>query len=60
MNHRKHIIHEEIFTSVNLLPKYMRNGPGIINKVTYVVSAFFAPARYMVVKIACSYSEVFL
>jgi hypothetical protein len=23
--------------SVNLLPKYLRNRPGIINKVTYIV-----------------------
>jgi hypothetical protein len=37
MNHEKHVIAEEVFTSVNLFPKYMRNGLGIINNVTYIV-----------------------
>jgi hypothetical protein len=37
MNHEKHVIAEEVFTSVYLFPKYMRNDPGIINNVTYIV-----------------------
>jgi hypothetical protein len=37
MNNKKYIILEEVFTSVNLLAKYMRNRSGIINKVTHIV-----------------------
>jgi hypothetical protein len=37
MNHRKSVIPEKVFTSTNLLPEYLRNRPGIINKVTYIV-----------------------
>jgi hypothetical protein len=37
MNNGKHLIPEEVFTSANLLPKYVRNRMGIINKVAYIV-----------------------
>jgi hypothetical protein len=37
MNHEKHVIHEEVFTYVNILPKYLSNMPEIINKITYIV-----------------------
>jgi hypothetical protein len=37
MNHRKHVIPEKVFTSTNLLPKYLRNRSWIINKVKYIV-----------------------
>jgi hypothetical protein len=37
MNHEKHVIPEKVFTYANLLSKYLRNRPGIINKVTYTV-----------------------
>jgi hypothetical protein len=37
MNHEKQVIPEEIFMSMNLLPKYLRIRSGIINKVTYIV-----------------------
>jgi hypothetical protein len=37
MNHGKYVIYEEVFTYVNLLPKYLRNMLEIINKITYIV-----------------------
>jgi hypothetical protein len=37
MNHEKNVIPEEVFTSANLFPKYLRNGLGIINNVAYIV-----------------------
>jgi hypothetical protein len=37
MNHEKHVIHEKVFTYANLSSKYLRNRPGIINKVTYTI-----------------------
>jgi hypothetical protein len=37
MNHEKHVIHEEVSTYVNILPKYLSNMLEIINKITYIV-----------------------
>jgi hypothetical protein len=37
MNYGIHVIPEEIFKSMNILPKYMRNMSRIINKVTYII-----------------------
>jgi hypothetical protein len=38
MNHGKHVIHYEVSTYVNILPKYLSNMPEIINKITYIIS----------------------
>jgi hypothetical protein len=37
MNHGKYVIHEEVSTYANILPKYLSNMPEIINKITYIV-----------------------
>jgi hypothetical protein len=37
INHEKHVIHEEVSTYANILPKYLSNMPEIINKITYIV-----------------------
>jgi hypothetical protein len=37
INYGKQVIPEEVFTPVDLLPKYLMNRPRIINKVTYIV-----------------------
>jgi predicted AlkP superfamily phosphohydrolase/phosphomutase len=37
MNHEKHVIHEEVSTYANILPKYLSNMPKIINKITHIV-----------------------
>jgi hypothetical protein len=37
LNHEKHVIHEEVSTYANILPKYLSNMPEIINKITYIV-----------------------
>jgi hypothetical protein len=37
MNLGKLVIHEEVSTYVNILPKYLNNMPEIINKIAYIV-----------------------